>query len=339
MGMKAVRVHKPGHYSIDQVPMPVAGPKDVVVKISACGICGSDIHFVQRGSLRPDGSPMPLGHEATGVVESVGSEVTDIAPGSRVFINPMATDGAIIGTGADEGAFASHILIHNAKMGDGLLEVPEDLDLERAALTEPLAVGLHTVNRGNPTTDSKVVVFGCGPIGLAAILWLVRRGVQHIVAVDVAEERLVHARRVGAHATVNPLKEDLTEKLREFHGSGAPVMGSPTVGTDIYYDLAAGKGLIDQISAMAKFRCRLVIGAIYINPVEVNFRGLIMREMEITTAGVYQQELRDVLKELPEIEPAILDAYVTSTFPFEDFDNAFAVAKQVSSAKVMVTFS
>ncbi|OAN65883.1 hypothetical protein A7X12_14135 [Sphingomonas sp. TDK1] len=337
--MKAVRVHQPGQYSIDEVPMPVAGPKDVVVKMRACGICGSDIHFVQRGSLRPDGSPMPLGHEATGVVESVGSAVTNIPVGSRVFINPMATNGAIIGTGADEGAFASHILIRNAVMGESILAVPADLSMERAALAEPLAVGLHTVNRGNPTPDSKVAVFGCGPIGLAAIIWLVRRGVRHIVAIDVAEERLEHARRMGVHATVNPSKEDLAQRLREEHGAGAPVMGQPTVGTDIFYDLAAGKGLIDQITAMAKFRSRLVIGAIYIQPVEVNFRGLIMREMEITTAGVYQQELRDALNELPAFDPAVLDAYVTSTFPFDDFDTAFAVAKQVTSAKVMLTFA
>jgi len=337
--MKAVRVHKPGHYWIDDVPMPVAGSRDVVVKMSACGICGSDIHFVQRGSLRADGSPMPLGHEAAGIVETVGSEVTGIPIGSRVFINPMTTDGAIIGTGADEGAFASHILIRKAVLGENILAVPEGLSLERAALAEPLAVGLHTVNRGNPNAESKVAVFGCGPIGLAAILWLVRRGVRHIVAIDVADERLEHARRMGAHATINPLKDDLVQRLGAHHGAGAPVMGQATVGTDIYYDLAAGKGVIDQITAMAKFRSRLVIGAIYINPVEVNFRGLIMREMEITTAGVYQQELREALYELPNIETAVLDAYVTSTFPFDDFDNAFAVAKQVTSAKVMVTFT
>lgn len=337
--MKSVRVHQPGHYSIDDVPMPIAGPRDVVVKIGACGICGSDIHFVQRGSLRPDGDPMPLGHEATGVVESVGSEVSDIPVGLRIFINPMATDGAIIGTGADEGAFASHILIRNAVLGESILPVPDGLSLERAALAEPLAVGLHTVNRGNPTPDTKAAVFGCGPIGLAAILWLARRGVRHIVAIDVADERLAHARKMGAHATVNPLKENLVERLNAYHGAGPSVMGQPTVGTDVFYDLAAGKGIIDQITAMAKFRSRLVIGAIYIQPVEVNFRALIMREMEITTAGVYQQELRDALAELPDIDPTLLDAYVTSSFPFDDFDEAFAVAKEVTSAKVMVTFA
>ena len=337
--MKSVRVHKPGSYSIDEVPLPSPGPRDVVIKVGACGICGSDIHFVQRGSLRPDGDPMPIGHEATGVVETVGSEVQGIVPGMRVFVNPMAANGAIIGSGASEGAFATHLLIRDAVFGESLLPLPEGMSFERAALAEPLAVGLHTVNRGHPTGETRAAVFGCGPIGLAAVLWLARRGVRHIVAIDIAEERLAHAKRMGADATVNPLKENLAARLMQLHGSGAQVMGQPTVGTDIFYDLSAGKGVIDQITAIAKFRSRLVIGAIYVQPVEVNFRELIMREMEITTAGVYQQELRDALVQLPDIAEAQLEAYVTATFAFDQFDEAFAAAKQPASAKVMVTFS
>jgi len=336
--MKAVRVHQPGNYSIDEVPMPSCGPRDALVKVAACGICGSDLHFVKWGTLRADGEPMAIGHEATGIVESVGSEVTTVSPGMRVFINPTASDGNTIGVGMHDGAFASHVVIRDAVLGESLLPVPATIKLETAALVEPLAVGLHTVNRGNPGADTKVAVFGCGPIGLAAVLWLARRGVRNIVAVDIADERLAHARKMGAHATINPRQEDLSARLTAFHGSGPPNKGTATVGTDVFYDLAAGPGLIDQITGMAKFRSRLVIGAIYFDPVPVNFRDLIQREMEITTAGLYQQELRDALEELPHIDPATLDAYVSGTFPFDEFDTALSVARQSSSAKVMVTF-
>jgi threonine dehydrogenase-like Zn-dependent dehydrogenase len=337
--MKAVRVHSPGHYAIDEVPRPACGPRDALVKVSACGICGSDIHFVDRGSLRADGQPMALGHEATGIVEVVGSEARTVSPGMRVLINPTASDGSTIGAGVHDGAFASHVLIRDAVLGETLLPVPDGISLDRAALAEPLAVGLHTVNRGYPSGETKAAVFGCGPIGLAAVLWLARRGVRHIVAIDVADERLAHAIRMGAHATVNPRRENLQERLLALHGSGPPVSGQPTVDTDVFYDLSAGAGVIEQITAMGKFRSKLVVGAVYLAPVEMNFRGLILREMEITTAGVYQQELRDALAELPHIDAATLDNYVTGTFPFSDFDRAFAVAKQPASAKVMVTFN
>ncbi|GAA0317252.1 zinc-binding dehydrogenase [Sphingomonas oligophenolica] len=336
--MKAVRVLTPGSYSIDDVPMPSCGPRDALIKVSACGICGSDLHFVKWGTLRADGQPMALGHEATGIVESVGSAVDTVSPGMRVFISPTASDGSTIGAGIHDGAFASHVVIRDAVLGKNLLPLPADLDLHRAALVEPLAVGLHTVNRGNPDTSTKAVVFGCGPIGLAAVLWLARRNVRHITAIDIADERLAYATQMGAHAVINPNKEDLPARLAELQGAGDPIRGQPTVGTDVFYDLAAGPGVIENITGMAKFRSRLVIGAIYFNPVPMNFRALISREMEITTAGPYEQELHDALAELPNVDPATLDAYVTATLPFSDFDKAFELAKQPSSAKVMVTF-
>jgi len=336
--MKAVRVLAPGSYSIDDVPMPSCGPRDALVKVSACGICGSDLHFVKWGTLRGDGLPMALGHEATGVVEQVGSDVDSLRPGMRVFISPTASDGSTIGAGIHDGAFASHIVIRDAVLGKTLLSVPDDLDLHRAALVEPLAVGLHTVNRGMPDASTKAVVFGCGPIGLAAVLWLARRKVSHIVAIDLADERLDFARRMGAHAVINPSQEDVPTRLAELQGTGDPIKGLPTVGTDVFYDLAAGPGVIDQIVGMAKFRSRLVVGAIYFNPVPINFRDLILREMEITTAGPYEQELRDALADLSKIDPETLDTYVTATLPFSEFDKAFELAKKPSSAKVMVTF-
>jgi len=336
--MKAVRVLTPGSYSIDDVPMPTCGPRDALVKVSACGICGSDLHFVKWGTLRDDGLPMALGHEATGIVESVGNDCTTVSPGMRVFISPTASDGSTIGAGVHDGAFASHVVIRDAVIGQNLLPLPDGLDLKRAALVEPLAVGLHTVNRGNPDNSTLAVVYGCGPIGLAAVLWLSLRGVRHIVAIDIAEERLGHALKMGAHAVINPLSEDVASRLADLHGKAGLIKGKPTVGSDVFYDLAAAPSVIEQITAMAKFRSKLIIGAIYFNPVPINFRELIPREMEITTAGPYEQEIRDALASIGDIDPAVLDAYVTASLPFSRFDEAFELAQQPSSAKVLVTF-
>lgn len=336
--MKLIRVHGPGHYALDDVPMPNAGPRDVVVRIGACGICGSDVHFVKWGMTRADGEPMPLGHEAAGIVETVGTDVAGIEPGMRVFLNPETHDHQWIGNGAAEGAFTDRVLIRNARLGETLLPIPDGISLAQAALVEPLSVGLHGVNRGSPTAETKAVVFGCGPIGLGGVLWLARLGIASVVAVDISDARLDYARKMGAHATINPLTEDLQQRLTELHGAGMPMLGKPTVGTDVFYDMAGGRDVIANIIGMAKYHARLVITAVYPEPVAIDFMDALMRELEITTAGGYPDELHQVLAELPKIDPAILDAYISHHYPFERFDEAFQVAQKPDSAKVMILF-
>lgn len=93
--MKLVRIHGPDHYAIDEVAPPTPGPVDAIVRVEACGICGSDIHFVRGGSRRPSGEPMPLGNEAAGVVAAVGPEVRGVEVGLRVFIKPLGDDANV----------------------------------------------------------------------------------------------------------------------------------------------------------------------------------------------------------------------------------------------------
>jgi threonine dehydrogenase-like Zn-dependent dehydrogenase len=255
----------------------------------------------------------------------------------RVFINPMAADGTVIGNGGPEGAFCPRVLVRDAVAGTSLLPIPDGITYAQAALVEPLAVALHGVNRGDPAPGGKVAVFGCGPIGLGAVLWLKRRGVSHVVAVDISPARLGYAAQMGADATINPLEENVANRLRMLHGDGGPG-GEQLVGTDLFLDMAGAKTVIPDILAMAKRHARLVVTAIYMEPIPVDFTSLILREVEITTAGGYSGELQDVMAQLPDVDPAKLAAYVSHTFPFEQFDEAFAVARQPESAKVMVTF-
>jgi (R,R)-butanediol dehydrogenase/meso-butanediol dehydrogenase/diacetyl reductase len=337
--MKLVRIHGPNDFHIDEVAMPNPGPRDVVVKVAACGICGSDVHYVKAGMLRAGGEPLPLGHEAAGVVETVGAEVAGVTPGMRVFINPDAGDGNVMGNGGTEGAFGDKVLVRNVTLGKTLLPIPDGISFAQAAIVEPLSVGRHGVNRGNPTAETKAAVFGCGPIGLGAVLWLSRMGVKHVVAVDISEARLEYAKKMGAHAVINPAKEDLRARLTELHGNGIEVLGQQTVGTDVFYDMAGGKGVIANIISMAQYHARIVVSAVYPKPVEISFLDVLMRELEITTAGGYPNELADVLAELPDIGADIMDIYISHTYPFQKFEEAFAVAQHPNSAKVMIEFA
>ncbi|MFD2136016.1 zinc-binding dehydrogenase [Novosphingobium resinovorum] len=134
-------------------------------------------------------------------------------------------------------------------------------------MCEPLAVAMHGVNRAEVKPGDKVVVFGCGPIGLGMLLWLIDRGVTDVVALDLSEERLERARALGVRAALNPAEVDLRAELARLHGE-VPSYGRVGVGTDAYIDAAGAPNILTQVIMMAKFHARLVITAAYMKPLE-----------------------------------------------------------------------
>ncbi|GMF23222.1 unnamed protein product [Phytophthora lilii] len=144
---------------------------------------------------------------------SSGSEVEDIMIGMRVVVNPMETPSNI-GSSGPEGAFTQELLVRDAKLGASVLPIPDDIPYEVAALCEPLAVAIHGVNRANVKAGDKVVVFGCSPIGLGMLLWLVDRGVTDVIALDLAGSALNELEVLGC---VQPL---IRQSWRSFHPVG-----------------------------------------------------------------------------------------------------------------------
>src|ERR1700738_5022178 len=168
--MKVSVVTARGETRVLDVPKPTVGPADVLVKIRACGICGSDAYYIAIGGIPPRQGKTPLGHEPAGEVVEVGGDVTGIAVGDHVVINPMAAPSGVIGNGGATGALAAYLLIENAVRSTSLEVVPDHIPFEVAALNEPMAVARHGVNRCQPTPSDTVVVFGAGPIGLGATI-------------------------------------------------------------------------------------------------------------------------------------------------------------------------
>jgi (R,R)-butanediol dehydrogenase / meso-butanediol dehydrogenase / diacetyl reductase len=338
--MKLVRVHGINKVSVDDVAPPEMGPRDVIVRIGACGICGTDLHAVRHGLTLPNGEPMPLGHEAAGIVESVGEDVEGFTPGMRVLVDPTGHRDNIVGYLGTEGAFGELLLVRDPKPGHHLIGIPDTLSLARAALAEPLAVGLHSTRRCKIDAGTQATVFGCGPIGLGVILWLRRLGVRHIVAVDLSEERLEYARRIGADATINTRTENLETRLRELHGKGVAVRaGEQTnVGTDVFFDCAGAPAILHAIIRLAQYHAQIVVTAVYPEPIEFNLMSFHSKELTITTASGYPGELQEVLDALPSFDEQLFATYVSHTLPFRDFAQGFELAKQPDSAKVMIDF-
>lgn len=334
--MRVLNIHGVNDVRLDPKEPTPHGDSDVVVKIKACGICGSDLSYIKWGGIhRPEGGVTPIGHEAAGEVIAVGAGVKDTFVGQHVVINPMNTP-SFIGSGGPEGAFCDAVLVRDAKVGDSLLPIDNDLPFEIAALAEPLAVALHGVNRSNAKPGDKVVVFGCGPIGLSMVLWLVDRGVKDVVAVDLSPERLERAKALGAAAVINAGTEDLKTRLFELYGSHK-YFGRDVANIDAYIDAAGGPNILNDVIGFIRLHGRFVITAAYMKPVSLNLGSMLTTEIELTTAVGYPTEMNDVVAALPRLKDKLVQL-ISHRFGFDDVLKGFEVAATPQSAKVMIQF-
>ncbi|WP_330324217.1 zinc-dependent alcohol dehydrogenase [Streptomyces pseudovenezuelae] len=323
------------------VERPVPGPKDALVRVRACGICGTDTFFLHLGGM-PTGADgatraIPLGHEPAGEVVEVGAEVTGLAVGNRVVVNPQAAPTGIIGCGSELGGMDEYLLVENAEVGTSVAVLPDDMPFDVAALNEPMAVARHAVNRSGARPTDKVVVFGAGPIGLGAVIWLKLRGVEHVTVVDIVPERLETALSVGADAVVDSAVEDLTGRLKELHGESANALGQPRAGTDIYLDAAGAPAVFDSVIANAKWHARLVMVAVQ-KKGEVDLGGMLRSELTLIASQGYPTEIFEVTAELVEHRERF-GKLISHRVPFAEVGRAFELALTPGAAeKVVVTF-
>ncbi|OCB10568.1 MULTISPECIES: zinc-dependent alcohol dehydrogenase [Mycobacterium] len=335
--MKQATVIAVGETGLLDVPKPRTGPSDVLLRMRACGVCGSDGIYISMGGVPPMEGRMPLGHEPAGEVVEVGAEVVGIQVGDHVVVNPMSAPSGIIGNGGATGALAPYLLIENAIRGRSLEVIPEHVPWEVAALNEPMAVALHGANRCNPRTGDKVVVFGAGPVGLGAVLAFKSLGVGHMVVIDPISGRLEKALQVGADAVIDPSEEDVVTRLLELHGEGESMFGG-RVGTDVYLDAAGAKAVVDTVLSAAKRGARLTIVGVHKEPVSVELLNVMGNEIEIVGSCGYPDEIFEVTKDLVANwqKYAVI---ISHTIPFDDVEEALRLAATTGAAdKVVVTF-
>ncbi|MEV7863414.1 S-(hydroxymethyl)mycothiol dehydrogenase [Streptomyces hirsutus] len=266
-GVVALGVDKP--VSVETIVIPDPGPGEAVVKVQACGVCHTDLHYRQGGIS--DEFPFLLGHEAAGVVESVGEGVTDVAPGDFVVLNWRAVCGTCRACrrGRPWYCFDTHNAVQPMTLADGtplspalgigafaektLVAAGQCTKVDPAAA--PAAAGLlgcgvmaglgAAINTGNVTRGDSVAVIGCGGVGNAAIAGARLAGASQIIAVDLEDRKLAQARALGATHTVNGRETDVVERVRELTGGhGADVVidavGRPETYAQAFYarDLA-----------------------------------------------------------------------------------------------------
>ncbi|WP_027483168.1 zinc-dependent alcohol dehydrogenase [Deinococcus pimensis] len=245
--MQALVFEGPWQMPLRELPTPELGPGDVLVRVAAVGVCGSDVHGFtgSTGRRRPG---VVMGHEFCGTVAALGADVTTLEVGARVVVNPIVSCGHCapcragrrnlclnrLGIGwSVDGAFAEFVRVPQ----ENVVLLPGSVSWHQGAMVEPLAVALHAANLTPLDVGDTAVVVGAGPIGLLTLLALRSRGAGRVVVTDLSERRLALARDLGADATVNGREQDAASTVRELTGGlGADVVleavgVSATVGT------------------------------------------------------------------------------------------------------------
>jgi len=243
--MRALLLSDYKKLSVVEMPTPEIGDDDVLVRVRACGICGSDIHGYD-GSTGRRIPPLVMGHEAAGIIERVGRGVTEFTAGDRVSFDSTVSCGicdfcrrgqinlcdnrTVLGVSCGDyrrhGAFAEYVAVPSRI----LYKLPESLPFERAALLEAVSVAVHAVNRHVPQPGDTCLVIGSGMIGVLLIQVLKAKGVRHIIAVDVDPQKLALAQRLGATHTLDPNLGDVPSAVRDLTGGNGADVSFEVVG-------------------------------------------------------------------------------------------------------------
>jgi threonine dehydrogenase-like Zn-dependent dehydrogenase len=274
----------------DDVPDPVPESGQVLVGVRACGICGSDLHFAAYGAnvlemgdriaggaggMQVDlNRDVFMGHEFSAEILEAGPDTETHPPGTLVTSLPVLLSAKgvepIIYSNNTIGGYAERMLL-SALL---LQPIPNGLDFKYAALTEPMAVGLHAVNKSNIAPGEQALVLGCGPIGMAIIAALRARGVETIAAADFSPKRRELATAMGAHQVLDP------------------VQGSPfdSVKPAVVFEAVGVPGIIDDVLSRARPGTRLVVAGVCMQPDTVHPFFAIAKEINVQFVLAYTPE-------------------------------------------------
>lgn len=285
----------------DDVPDPIPEAGQVLVGVRACGICGSDLHFAAHGAQVLEMSDRVaggsgamhvdldhdifMGHEFSAEILEAGPDTDTHPPGTLVTSLPVLLSAKgvepIVYSNSTVGGYAERMLL-SAPL---LLPIPNGLDFKHASLTEPMAVGLHAVNKSNIAPGETALVLGCGPIGIAIIAALQAKGVEPVVAADFSPKRRELAAAMGAHQTLDPAQ------------------GSPfdAIKPAVVFEAVGVPGIIDDVLLRARPGTRLVVAGVCMQPDTVHPFFAIAKEINVQFVLAYTpEEFGDSLRALAE---------------------------------------
>jgi len=335
--MKAAIFYGPEDVKTEDVDIPVIEPKQILVKVKACGICGTDLHTYRSGlysaaSRQSEKGPI-LGHEVSGDVVEVGRKVRNIEVGDRV---------ASIGFGG----MAEYIPI-NVALGYNVAKLPPEISYEEAATLDPLLNSIHAMMKGNPSNNEAIVIFGAGTIGLGIIQCLraLELNLRKLIVIDLSDYRLNVAEQLGADEVINVSVHNPIRKIKRFAGS-RPMLLLPIVSplVDIVYECVGHTKemtrtpIIQQaLNIVNEFTGRIVVVGMYGAKLNLDLSLLVTKQA--TISGSYAWSPSDFSKgiELMETKEVNRLKIISHEFSLNRAKEAFDQASNANeSLKVLI---
>jgi L-iditol 2-dehydrogenase len=318
------------------------GPKDVMVRIEAVGVCGSDIHYYTEGRIGSQIVRFPeiIGHECSGILTAVGSSVRELRIGQRVAIDPLLAcgecDQCLAGRqntcrrqrflgcpGQATGALAEYVVMP----APCCYPVPESMSAAQAAMVEPFAVALHSVRLAPLNPGAKIAVLGSGPIGLSVLLACratLKDSIWRVYVTDLIDERVQAARQYGADWAGNPLHED----------TKAAIEGREPLGLDVVFECAGKQETLDQGTELLKpGGTLLIVGIPELD--RISFDPHLLRRHELEVKNVRRQNdcVRPAI-EMISSDAVNVDRLVTHRFPLAEAKRAFDLVARYSDGVI-----
>lgn len=336
--MKAAVFHDPGHIEMNaQATVPQLAPGEVLIRVKACGICGSDLHMYRTDAHRKqlvrvdsEGLEIP-GHEFSGVISAVGEGVVGYSVGERV-----------VGVGMGGMADLVPVPVNPFQ----LVRIPENVSFAAAATTEPLADGLQMIRKANLKPGDNVVVFGVGIIGLGVIQALKAQAIDigKIVAIDVSDERLAMALEIGATDTINPRHQDLLSTAKAICGF-LPITYPEIEPTDIsvvfecagYLKHMIGPAPLESALRMARpGDGRVICFGAYEDRLNIDMMPMITKQISLLGSNGYAAEELELALQLMSEGKLDRERLISHQFALADVSQAFEVQGRGQAIKVIL---
>jgi 2-desacetyl-2-hydroxyethyl bacteriochlorophyllide A dehydrogenase len=330
--MKAAVLKAPGVLEVEEVPEPQPGPDEIKVKIAYCGLCGTDPESM-AGRFPPFREPYILGHESSGTIAEMGSNVRGYRLGQKVACNFRSFCGGCYycrnkmehyceNAGHASGGMAEYAVYHNTSV----YALPDDISLETGALLEPVSVTVHGIDRANVYPGSSVAISGAGTIGLLFLQLAIRAGAaKTLVSEPVAGKRQL-AKELGADVVVDPLKENVQEAGKKLTDSR---------GFDTVIE-ASGKTEVARQAVSMAARCGTVLwAAVYRAGEEMSISPfqIMVNEISIHANFVSPYTFPRALALLPKLQ---LKPLITDIVPLADVNRAFKIHEEGKAIKILI---
>ncbi|GCL70813.1 zinc-binding dehydrogenase [Paenibacillus naphthalenovorans] len=314
-----------------QLPIPEPTHGEALIRVLAGGICGTDM-MIYAGKHPRAKAPLALGHEFCGVIEKVAGD-SSFQPGERVVIEPTLRCGECEACLAGQTHVCKTLRLIGIDMDGGFAEYakvpvhrlhryPGHLSDSLAALTEPLAVAVHTVRRSHVKIGDDVVIIGCGPIGLLVGMVARRSGAGRIIAVDVSPYRIAKAQELG-WTVLDARQTDITQEIKSLTGGK---------GADVVFEAAGTSVTAKQMTEVAKIQGQIVVVSLFKQPPTVDLAAMHFKELSLTTTRCYSRTDFQTAIALMAGDQVNLSGLISHELPLERIAEGFALMENPEEA-------